>query len=113
MIKLKPMPKSKPVNGLVFQISTKSSGCVPLLLNLAEPRSARGLNASREFADLGIDRVALVNFSVKPSGEVRIERITDVGVFNDGDTTTAKKALDLLVNQGGLDSFVAKALWRE
>lgn len=113
MIKLKPKLKSKPVNGLVFQINTRQGGCVPVLLKLDEPRVARGIAASKEFADLGIDRVALVNFAVSSAGEVMIERITDVGVFNDGDTTTAKRALDVIVKQGELASFVAKALWQE
>lgn len=74
------------------------------------PFQATQLNISPHlYQSLGIDRVALVNVQPK-DGLVHVEKLKEVSLFMNGDSTTAKKALDLIIRSGGLDSFITESM---
>jgi hypothetical protein len=96
-------------NGLVFQIRNKGT-LVPVLLKIESPGSATQINTSPSFyQDLGVDKVAIVHYD-ESGDHYTIQRITDVVMLKDGDSTTAKKALDTIVSQGRLLHFVNASL---
>jgi hypothetical protein len=96
-------------NGLVFQIRNKGS-LVPVLLKIESPRIATQINTAPSFyEDLGIDKVAIVHYDESET-TYQIQRITDVVMFKDGDSTTAKKALDTIVSEGRLLHFITASL---
>lgn len=96
-------------NGMVFQVRNPK-GLVPVLLMVDNPHQAVEIkNVGDNYVDLGVDRVAIVH--AEHLGEtVRITRITDVGMLANGDSTTSKKALDIVVREGHLEEFVRASL---
>ena len=89
-------------NGLVFQVRDKGK--------IESPDSATQINTSPSFyQDLGVDKVAIVHYD-ESDDKYTIQRITDVVMLRDGDSTTAKKALDVIVSQGRLLHFVNASL---
>ena len=96
-------------NGLVFQVRDKGT-LVPVLLKIESPDSSTQINTSPSFyQDLGVDKVAIVHYD-ESDDKYTIQRITDVVMLRDGDSTTAKKALDVIVSQGRLLHFVNASL---
>lgn len=97
-------------NGLVFQVRDPRAGLIPVLLMMETPHQAVQIkNAGEYYSNLGIDRVAIVH--AENHGEIiRITRITDVSMLADGDSTTSKKALDIIVRDGRLEQFVRASL---
>jgi len=97
-------------NGLVFQIRDKGS-LVPVLLKIDSPYKATQIKTGPSFCtELGVDKVAIVHYDECGEGHYQIQKITDVVMFNNGDSTTAKKALDSIVNQGRLAHFITASL---
>jgi hypothetical protein len=86
-----------------------------VLVTLDKPNVAMPIQSAPKslYDDLGIDRIALVNVERINKSEVRIRRITDVSVYDNGDSTTAKRALDLIIREGRLQSFVDTSLCRK
>lgn len=95
---------------MVFQVRDQHMSLVPVLLMMDSPhRAVQIKNVGEHYSDLGIDRVAIVH--AENGGEsIRITRITDVGMFANGDSTTAKRALDIIVRDGRLEEFVKTSL---
>ena len=99
-------------NGMVFQVRDNKS-LVPVLLMLDSPYQAVQINnVGEHYSDLGIDRVAIVHAD-NEGDKVKITRITDVGLFANGDSTTSKRALDIIVRDGRLEEFIKASLGRK
>ena len=97
-------------NGLLFQIRNRDT-LVPVLLTFDQPHQAREIRVSAELhEDLGVDRVAFVHINMSEGGSLQIKRLTDVGMFVNGDSTTAKRALDIIVREGRLMEFVRSSV---
>jgi nitrogen regulatory protein PII len=94
----------------VFQVRTPDKSLAPFLLMMDSPHQAVQLkNVDQHYSDLGVDRVAIVH--AEGHGQtVRITRITDVGMFANGDSTTAKRAMDIIVRDGRLEELVKVSL---
>ena len=96
-------------NGLVFQVRDKGT-LVPVLLRIDSPNSATQIDTSQSlYKDLGVDKVAIVHYD-ESDEHYTLQHITDVVMLRDGDSTTAKKALDIIVSQGRLLHFVNASL---
>ena len=96
-------------NGLIFQVRDRGA-LVPVLLKIESPGSATQIQTSPSFyQDLGVDKVALVHYD-ESDDQYTIQRITDVVMLRDGDSTTSKKAMDVIVSQGRLMHFVNASL---
>lgn len=97
-------------NGLLFQIRNRDT-LVPVLLTFDQPHVAREISVPAVLhEDLGVDKVAFVHVDSTDEGRVRIQRLTDVGMFVNGDSTTAKRALDIIVREGRLMDFVRSSI---
>jgi hypothetical protein len=97
-------------NGLIFQIRDRGT-LVPVLLKTDCPNTATQIKSHVGFcSDLGVDKVAIVHYDECNDGRYTIQKITDVVMLKDGDSTTAKKALDTIVSEGRLMHFITAAL---
>jgi hypothetical protein len=97
-------------NGLIFQIRDKGS-LIPVLLKTDSPQTATQIKTDPSFCEeLGVDKVAIVHYDDSGNGRYKIQKITDVVMFKDGDSTTAKRALDIIVSEGRLAHFITASL---
>ena len=97
-------------NGVVFNSKSPESGeIVPFLLTIERPSHAFEVINSAPYSDLGIDQIAVVSVSTK-SDAVVIERLSTVSVLLNGDSTTAKRAIDLIVKANRLTAFIGDSV---